>query len=168
MLVLQEVPVILRKSQFRLAQWFRTVGIRRQPLKRKQLHDSTHLTLEERKVIQTGIENNSTKADIARTISKDATTVAKEIRKHRKSKQRNTYNRPILCAKRKDCPRKPCMPTCELFEEPSCSRRDKSPGACNGCAKTSKCLYDKFFDTVLPLLMRNTVGTLWIIVRVSI
>ena len=52
-------------------------------MKRKQTHDSTHLTLDERKVIQTGIENNSTKADIARTIGKDATTVAKEIRKHR-------------------------------------------------------------------------------------
>ncbi|HOR86574.1 MAG TPA: helix-turn-helix domain-containing protein [Bacillota bacterium] len=52
-------------------------------MKRKQLHDNTHLTLDERKVIQTGIENNSSKASIARTIGKDATTVAKEIRKHR-------------------------------------------------------------------------------------
>ena len=26
-------------------------------MKRKQLHDSTHLTLEERKIIQAGIEN---------------------------------------------------------------------------------------------------------------
>ena len=60
-------------------------------MKRKQIHDGTHLTLDERKIIQTGIENNSTKADIARTIGKDATTVAKEIRKHRKFKPCNTF-----------------------------------------------------------------------------
>jgi IS30 family transposase len=65
-------------------------------MKRKQRHDGTHLTLEERKIIQAGIENDSTKADIARTIGKDATTVAKEIRKHRKLKSRNTYNLTFL------------------------------------------------------------------------
>jgi hypothetical protein len=37
-------------------------------MKRKQLHDCSHLTLEQRKIIQVGIENGSTKADIARTI----------------------------------------------------------------------------------------------------
>ena len=68
-------------------------------MKRKQIHDSTHLTLEERKIIQAGIENNSTKASIARTIGKDATTIAKEIRKHHTLKLRNTFNRPVLCAK---------------------------------------------------------------------
>ena len=44
-------------------------------MKRKQKHDNTHLTLDERKIIQAGIENNSTKADIAQTIGKDATTI---------------------------------------------------------------------------------------------
>ena len=39
-------------------------------------HDCTHLTKEERKIIQAGIENGSTKAAIARTIGKDPTTVA--------------------------------------------------------------------------------------------
>lgn len=114
-------------------------------MKRKQMHDGTHLTLEERKIIQTGIENNSTKADIARTIGKDATTVAKEIRKHRKIKPRNTFNRPILCSKMSHCHQKPCIKKCEFFEEPKCNRRDKSPGACNKCDKMSKCIYDKYF-----------------------
>jgi len=114
-------------------------------MKRKQIHDCTHLTLDERKIIQTGIENNSTKADIARTIGKDATTVAKEIRKHRKLKPRNTFNRPILCSKMKNCPTKPCIRKCEFYEEPKCSRRDRTPGACNKCAKMSKCHFDKYF-----------------------
>src|SRR5690554_2003498 len=77
-------------------------------IKRKRLHNNSHLTLEHRKIIQAGIENNSTKASIARTIGKDETTVAKEIRKHRKLRSRNTFNRPILCAKQKTCKRKPC------------------------------------------------------------
>ena len=114
-------------------------------MKRKQLHDNTHLTLEERKIIQAGIENNSTKASIARTIGKDATTVAKEIRKHRKLKPRNTFNRPVVCAKSSTCTKKrPCIRKCELHEEPKCNRRDKSPGACNKCSNWSKCHLDKY------------------------
>ena len=114
-------------------------------MKRKQLHDGSHLTLEERKIIQVGIENSSTKADISRTIGKDATTVAKEIRKHRILKPRNTFNRPFLCAKLSNCTHKPCRKDCELLEEPACVRRDKSPGACNKCERLSKCPYDKYF-----------------------
>jgi len=114
-------------------------------MKRKQAHDGTHLTLDERKVIQAGIENGSTKADIARTIGKDATTIAKEILKHRQFKPRNVFNRPILCAKMKSCTQKPCVNKCEYFEEPTCKRRDKSPGACNKCENMSKCKMDKYF-----------------------
>ena len=57
----------------------------------KQTHDNKHLTLDERKIIQTGIENRSNKVDIARTIGKDPATVAKEIRKHRTFKPRNQF-----------------------------------------------------------------------------
>lgn len=119
-------------------------------MKKKQLHDNTHLTLEERKIIQAGIENNSTKASIARTIGKDATTIAKEIRKHRKLKPRNTFNRPVVCAKSSTCTKKkPCVRKCELHEEPKCNRRDKSPGACNKCTDWNKCHLDKYiYDAV--------------------
>jgi len=113
-------------------------------MQRKQVHDGTHLTLEERKIIQVGIENGSTKADIARTIGKDATTVAKEIRKHRTLKPRNTFNRPVMCAKLKYCQNKPCIKKCENYEEPKCNRRDKSPGACNKCDDSKNCHYDKY------------------------
>ena len=114
-------------------------------MKRKQLHDGTHLTLKEREIIQAGIENGSTKAAIARTIGKDATTVAKEIRKHRKIKPRNTFGRPVLCANRKLCPIKRCHDRCEMHQEPKCNRRDKSPGACNKCFELQKCKLDRYF-----------------------
>jgi transposase, IS30 family len=113
-------------------------------MKRTQKHDNAHLTHEDRKVIQAGIENNSTKAAIARTIGKDATTVAKEIRNHRQLKPRNTLHRPILCAHLKTCAHKPCVKKCGLFEEPACTRRDKSPGACNKCEKIKTCSMDKY------------------------
>jgi len=116
-------------------------------MKRKAKHDGTHLTLNERKIIQAGIESGSTKADIARTIGKDATTVAKEIRRHRIIKPRNTYNRPVICAKQKICPNKPCTRKCEAYEEPVCKRRDKSPGACNKCEMMNKCKLDRYFYT---------------------
>jgi IS30 family transposase len=118
---------------------------RKMTMKRKQVHDRTHLTLEERKIIQIGIENDSTKADIARTIGKDATTVAKEIRKHRKLKPRNIFNRPMVCEKMKTCSKKPCIKKCEEHEDPKCNRRDKSPGACNNCPKSKNCHWDKYF-----------------------
>jgi IS30 family transposase len=111
---------------------------------RNQKHDKAHLTLEQRKIIQAGIESGATKADIARTIGKDATTVAKEIRKHRELKPRNTYNRPVMCGKLKTCSRKPCVRKCEDFEEPRCVRRDRSPGACNKCETMSRCHWDKY------------------------
>ncbi len=63
----------------------------------KQIYDNKHLTLDERKIIQAGIENRSNKVDIARTIGKDPTTVAKEIRKHRTFKPRNQFIYPSIC-----------------------------------------------------------------------
>jgi len=114
-------------------------------MKRKLKHDNAHLTLEQRKIIQAGIENNSTKADISRVIGKDPTTIAKEIRKHRIFKPRNTYNRPVLCAKQGSCTIKHCSKKCESHEDPKCSRRDKSPGACNKCERIGKCHFDKYF-----------------------
>lgn len=118
-------------------------------MKRKQLHNNSHLTLEQRKIIQAGIENNSTKTSIARTIGKDETTVAKEIRKHRTLKPRNTFNKPILCVKRKTCEKGICTPTCSEFEKPSCYHRDKSPGACNKCENSPKCHLDKYFYSAI-------------------
>ncbi|MDR0764103.1 MAG: helix-turn-helix domain-containing protein [Synergistaceae bacterium] len=114
-------------------------------MKRKQLHDGTHLTKRERQIIQAGIENGSSKSDIARTIGKDATTVAKEIRRHRRLKPRNTFGGPVLCAKTANCSQKPCVKKCSGFAEPKCGRRDVSPGACNKCDKIGKCFHDKYF-----------------------
>ena len=86
----------------------------------KQTHNNKHLTLDERKIIQTGIENRSNKIDIARTIGKDPTTIAKEIRKHRTFKPRNQY--PSICIHRQECDG--CKKQCPRYEKIKCNRRD--------------------------------------------
>ena len=48
----------------------------------------THLTLEDRKIIQKGIENGSTKTSIANTLGKDNSTIGKEITLHRTLKNK--------------------------------------------------------------------------------
>ena len=106
-------------------------------------HDNTHLTLDERKIIQTGIENRSTKAAIAITLAKDETTIAKEIKKHRKLSPRNVALYPSVCKFRKECGG--CKHKCDKFEEIKCKFRDRSPGACNKCSNLSKCHLDKYF-----------------------
>ncbi len=104
-----------------------------------------HLTLQDRQTIQSAIEEGRTKAEIGRLLGKDPCGISREIIKHREFKERNTYNRPILCAKRKDCKIRKCVTSCKEFEKPSCVRRDRLPGVCNGCEKRTKCSLDKYF-----------------------
>jgi len=108
----------------------------------KHTHDNKHLTLNERKIIQTGIENRSNKVDIARIIGKDPTTITKEIKKHRIFKPRNQFYYPSICIHRKEC--HGCKARCSRYEEPKCHQRDRSPGACNKCPKSATCHLDKY------------------------
>lgn len=102
-----------------------------------------HLTLEDRIKIQEGIENGKSKVDIAKTIDKDPTTVGKEIKARRTFKQRNIFNRPVVCAHFKEC--KICYEKCANYEEIKCLRRDRKVGACNLCPNIKKCILDKYF-----------------------
>ena len=108
---------------------------------------SKHLTLDQRKAIQDGIENRLSKTAIARLIGKDPSTVAKEIKAHRTLKPRNRFNSPVICANFRSCakPRKFCSETCPQYKEQSCSLRDRSIGACNHCERIQRCRLDHFF-----------------------
>lgn len=101
-----------------------------------------HCTSEERKIIQTGIENGSSKAAIAETIGKDKSTIGKEIKLHRSLSHKCSYH--SNCAKFSKCRLGRTCINCIEFEEFRCSRRDRSPGACNGCSKLKNCRYDKY------------------------
>ena len=49
---------------------------------KKCIYDNSHLTLEQRKTIQNGIETGLSKVEIAKMLSKDPSTIGKEIKKH--------------------------------------------------------------------------------------
>ena len=117
------------------------------PSERKVNMDSnkevTHLSAEERRIIETGIRHGSTKTAIAKTIGKDNSTVGKEIKLHRKLKFKCSL--PRECANYRHCKYgRECFPECEDYEQYTCKRRDRSPGACNGCSNYSRCRFDKY------------------------
>lgn len=96
----------------------------------------SHLTLEERRIILTGIINGSTKTAIAQTIGKDKSTVGKEIKLHRTLTHK--CKMPLECNHYRKCPfGRQCTPDCPEYEPFRCSRRDRTPGACNGCSNWS-------------------------------
>ena len=104
-----------------------------------------HLTIAHRQIIETGINTGSTKNSRADTIGKDKSTVGKEIRLHRQLKCKCTYT--IDCALFQKCKNRNtfhCSTECESYEQFTCKRRDRSPGACNGCERYRSCHYDKY------------------------
>ena len=101
-----------------------------------------HLTVQERIIIEKGLENGATKAAIALTIGKDKSTVGKEIKKHRELVHKSSYK--INCANMKNCSHNHVCDNCADFKPFTCNRRDRSPGACNGCSKYTHCRYDKY------------------------
>lgn len=101
------------------------------------------LTIAERHIIETGIRNGSTKAAIARTIGKDSSTVGKEIKLRRRLSSKCSL--ALECSSYKKCRHgRQCSPQCPDFIPFCCPRRDRSPGACNGCSSRSSCRFDKF------------------------
>ena len=103
----------------------------------------SHLTLEERRIILTGISNGSTKSAIAKTIGKDRSTVSKEIRLHRTLSHK--CKMPLECNHYRKCVHgRQCTPDCPEYSPFRCSRRDRSPGACNGCSNWPRCRFDKY------------------------
>lgn len=103
----------------------------------------SHLTLEERRIILAGITNGSSKTAIAQTIGKDKSTVGKEIRLHRTLSHK--CKMPLECSNYRKCVHgRQCTADCPEYIPFKCSRRDRTPGACNGCSDWSRCRFDKY------------------------
>lgn len=110
----------------------------------------SHLTLEDRKAIQAGLEDGLAKAEIARKIGKSPSTVSKEIKAHRKFKLASAYGRgtAYYCAnkgKYKEC--YGCKKECKYFIKRICKRRERI-GICNKCPSNTQghiCFMDKYY-----------------------
>lgn len=106
-------------------------------------NQNKHLTLAERIIIETGIQSGATKTAIAKTIGKDNSTVGKEIALHRQLTRRCRLQ--LECSNYKTCKHgRKCFTTCPDFKQFKCPRRDRSPGACNGCTTHSSCRFNRY------------------------
>ena len=103
-----------------------------------------HLDLESRKIIDTGLDNKSSKASIAKTLGKDASTICKEIKNHRIPIDRSTFVPSTDCINAKDCSHRPCI-KCSNYSPKKCLHLDKI-GVCNGCEliNSAKCKKQKY------------------------
>lgn len=106
-------------------------------------HSFSHLTLDERRIILIGITNGSTKTAIAQIIQKDKSTLGKEVKLHRKLTHKCKLS--LECNHYRKCVHgRHCSLDCPDYSLFHCSRRDRSPGACNGCSNWSHCRFDKY------------------------
>ena len=118
---------------------------------------NSHMTLDMRLEIETGLKEGLSFAEIGRIIGKDPSTVSKEVRNHyivkdteryQPCRHRNSckHERDVcrvctrrftqLCSKCKDvC----CSKTCPEYEEEVCPRHGKPPYVCNGCDRRLRC-----------------------------
>lgn len=120
-----------------------------------------HLTLSDRIYIEQGLERRLSFKDIAIFISKDPTTVSKEIRRHRviKSHDRNsalcalrdTCTRTRMCNNRfcnklcGKCTQRICQWHCPDYYAPVCRQLERAPYVCNGCGIRSCRQSTKYF-----------------------
>ena len=113
-----------------------------------------HLTLSDRIYIEQGLERQLRFKDIAAFIEKDATTVSKEIRRHRIEKTANRST--ALCIHRDECTKtgmcnnrhcgkrlcgkctqRNCHIYCREYQVAICVKLIRAPYVCNGCGMKS-------------------------------
>lgn len=114
-----------------------------------------HLTLDDRKYIESELNKGTSFKDIARFLCKDPTTISKEVKSRRVSdwyhkgtfynahnfcihryhcKKTNACGKLIVCGiKCASCPT--CNKTCKSFEKERCPRLNQASYVCNGCSK---------------------------------
>ena len=119
----------------------------------------------DRVVIEKRLDLSVSFRAIGAELSKDPTTIAKEVKKHRVFQEHNKFNeKPYRCANAKDCHKKnvcstvlfckreckncnKCHSYCEDYKpfDYHCPLTDKAPFVCNGCPKKTYCRLDKFY-----------------------
>ncbi len=111
-------------------------------------HKTKNLNLDERLTIEKGIFNNISKRAIANSIGKSESTIGKEIALHRFLSYNSSLK--LECENYKHCKfKRNCNLNCPDYVQFKCSRRDRSPGACNGCNNYRSCRFSKYrYDAV--------------------
>lgn len=129
-----------------------------------------HLTLSDRIKIEKGLNSGQSFREIAAEISKDPSTISKEVRKHTVVPERRQKDfAAIPCAHNADptnskrricemhhacgdiectkycrlCNTYKCSDICERYEPRVCRKLERAPYCCNGCQKNLNCLMDR-------------------------
>lgn len=124
----------------------------------------THLTLDDRKVIESMLNENISITKIGKALGKAVSTISREVKSHRIERNQTPYGRipnrckhSHSCLKRSICTvciRKECSlcrtcgfcnQYCSDFEEEICSKLNSAPYVCNGCQKIRSCSLRKQF-----------------------
>lgn len=130
------------------------------------MSENKHLTLDERNFIEQELAKNTSFREIAKYLSKDSTTISKEVRKHRIKKEGQAIHVNFNhCAKRYNCHRKNlcnprcnkecrhcnhCNNVCSDFVDGTCLRLTHAPYVCNGCTEKFGCKLTKYYYRALP------------------
>ena len=123
-----------------------------------------HLNLSDRINIEKGLNSSDSFKEIARTIQKDPTTVAKEVRRNARVKEYKGYGN-IPCEANRDkhnpcgimhvcgdqectricrlCHKFRCSDICKAYQPQQCAKLLKAPYVCNGCGKKVNCMLEK-------------------------
>ena len=129
-----------------------------------------HLDLSARIIIEQHLNNGDSFRSIAIELSKDPSTISKEIRRHSIIRERSADAfAPIPCANNYDrskprtnicnvmhmcgdnecrhkcvlCRKFRCSDVCKFYKPRECEKLNKPPYVCNGCSKRTNCMMDK-------------------------
>lgn len=104
-----------------------------------------HLTLDLRQQIEDCIYLGKTQKEIAEYVGLSESTISREIKKRRQPVENTGSHLLLDCANYKKCAfQHKCKKDCVQFKLFKCTRRDRSPGACNGCSESPKCRHIKY------------------------
>lgn len=131
-----------------------------------QTANQKHLTLEDRNYIEQALNQDMTFKEIAKFLSKDPTTISKEVKKHKTRKEPNRFNGcGNICSHRFSCRRKNvcgrncnflcfkcsrCNQYCSEFAEDICNSLKHAPYVCNSCKSKCSCRLVKYYYHALP------------------
>ena len=120
----------------------------------------SHLTHDQRTLIENGLRNRKSFKEIARDIGKAHTTVSREVQKHCVTSDKGAYGRVTnRCIYRYECKRlnvcgnlkcqrkcsccAKCNEICPDFHEDICHWLSQPPYVCNGCPDEHRCVLRK-------------------------
>lgn len=123
----------------------------------------THITLEDRNIIECDLNSKRSLSAIAKRIGRDVSTVRREILRNRRFDGKSTLKKRDKndCARLKTCKVKGlcgngcanrlcrvcgvrCEPFCSRYVPRECDRTAHAPFVCNGCPRYSSCILPRY------------------------